>query len=439
VKYLAILRDSFRETLDRKSFYFMVAIAAFLILFCAGISFTPLGERDAMAAILENFNLVRRARDPRAVWVRRYSDVAFELVDFRVEGCGERQGYKLSVKAVPAAQVNRLIRHWNGIRMGWCKEETDPVPQADEPVNDDLQKRFLAARFREALLPDAEIESSGTFSWEISVPGAGRRVLAGAEEMKLFFGAMAWRPRLPGPLPSSARYLSSAEMIYWIEIVMGEWMAGFLGLMIAVIVTAGSVPSMLQKGTLDLLLAKPMARGAILMTKYFGGCAQILLTSTAIIGGCWLALSARTGYWNFYFPLTILTLAFSFAVLYSVSVLMGVLTRSMAASAISAIVVWGLCYGVGQARVFLSSPVGAEAPAVLQRAVRFVHLLLPKTSDLTMLNYRMIAKGDLGRTPPELLLDVIPQLPLGMILFTSTLFALLMLLLAGIRFSKQDY
>jgi hypothetical protein len=94
---------------------------------------------------------------------------------------------------------------------------------------------------------------------------------------------------------------------------------------------------------------------------------------------------------------------------------------------------------VGQARVVLSSPVGAEAPAALDRAVRFAHLLLPKTSDLTMLNYRMIARGDLGRTPPELMLDVIPQLQVGMIFVTSSLFALLMILLATIRFSKQDY
>ncbi len=439
MKYLAILRDSFREAVDRKSFAFMVVLAAVLILFCLGISFSPLDEREALASLTENFNLVTRSVDLGRAWATRHDTVAFEILDFRKEGAGTKPLYRVKMRASPAVEANRLVRHWQAVRMGKCKAETDPVPEADVAVGADLQKRFLAIKLREATIPDVEVESAGDWTWDLSLGAAGPHTLAGAEKMKLFFGAVTWRPRFPGPVPSSSRFMSSAEVVYWIQHVMGELMAGFVGLLIAVIVTSSAIPGFLQKGTLDLILSKPVDRSVLLFVKYLGGCIQVLLTSLLIIGGCWLAISLRTGYWNPYVPLTALTLTFSFAVLYSVSVLMGVLTRSTPAAALSTLLVWGLCWGVGQGRAVLASPLGAGAPGALEKTIRFVHLLLPKTTDMAMFNDRLVAKGGLGVPPAESMLEVIPQFPMGMILLTSGLFVAVLLSLACAKFSKNDY
>src|SRR5438067_4282384 len=51
MKFLAILRDSLRETIDTKVFYVMVALSGLLTLFAFGISFTPGRPEDAMKAI----------------------------------------------------------------------------------------------------------------------------------------------------------------------------------------------------------------------------------------------------------------------------------------------------------------------------------------------------------------------------------------------------
>lgn len=435
MRALALLKDSFRETIDRKSFIFMVVLAGLLILFCAGISFRPLDERGAMVSIIENFNLVSRTVSPGVAWSKRYEAVTFEVAEFRAA----KPAYLLRLKASPAPEVHRLIRHWQGIRMGKCKEAADPVPEAEIPVDGDLQKRFLAARFRDSVMPDVEVDSAGDLAWDVIVQSPGRHVLAGAEEMRLFFGAVTWRPRLGGPVASGGRYVTSAEIMYIAQVILGEFMAGLVGLLVAVIVTAGSVPQMLQKGTLDLLLSRPLERWSLLVSKYLGGCLFVLLTATLIIGGCWLTLSLRTGHWNPYFPLTILTLTYFFAVLYSVSVLAGVITRSHAASAIVTIVTWIVCYGVGQTRIYLASPAGVGAPSGLTTTIRFLHLLLPKTSDLALLNQRIIAKGGLGEASSLFIPEWLPALPLGMIFFTSTLFAAAMMLLAGAKFSKTDY
>ena len=134
MKFLAILRDSLRETLDRKSFAFMVALSAFLILLCASISFVPLGEREAVNSIMRNFNLVSRTVDLGRVWAKRYEEVVFEVVEFRKDEVNGKPVFRIKIMAAPAPEANRLVRHWQAIRMGKCKAERDPVPESDVPV-----------------------------------------------------------------------------------------------------------------------------------------------------------------------------------------------------------------------------------------------------------------------------------------------------------------
>ena len=437
MKYLAILRDSLRETLDRKSFAVMGVIAGLLVLFCAGVSFRRIDERAAMTSILGDFTLVSRTVDK--VWWRNYEEVQFKLVDFRTEGGATLPSWRLRLEASPATEANRLVRHWQGIRTGKCRTESDPVPDTDVPADADLKKRFLESRFRDGMIPDVEIQPAGEWTWDITIAPSGRRALSEAEEMRLFFGAVSWRLRLPAVVPSGRRYVSSAEMVYVVEIAMGEIMAGWVGLLVAIIVTAGSIPSVLQKGTLDLLLAKPIGRPAILLAKYAGGCIFVFLVATLIIGGCWLALSIRTGHWNLYFPVTILTLTFFFAILYPVSVLVGVLTRSHAMAAVATLVTWLTCYSVGRERIKLLSPEGVGSSRAWVNAVKVIHMILPKTSDLSIMNQLLVSRGGVRDVAGDMVPEWLPSTQYGMIFGTSALFALFILSLACVKFSRNNY
>src|SRR5205823_1629182 len=53
MKFLAILRDSLRETIDTKVFYVMVGLSVLLTLFALGIGFTPGSAEDSMKAIAD--------------------------------------------------------------------------------------------------------------------------------------------------------------------------------------------------------------------------------------------------------------------------------------------------------------------------------------------------------------------------------------------------
>ena len=54
---------------------------------------------------------------------------------------------------------------------------------------------------------------------------------------------------------------------------------------------------MLRKGTVDMLVVKPIHRVALLLYKYIGGLTFIFLNTVVAIGGVWLALGLRSGIW----------------------------------------------------------------------------------------------------------------------------------------------
>ena len=98
--------------------------------------------------------------------------------------------------------------------------------------------------------------------------------------------------------------------------------------MVAVLITAPTIPQMFDAGALHLLLSKPIARWLLFLARFFGGCAFILIGATYLIGGLWLILGIRFGVWDPKLLLSIPIYLFVFAIYYSVSSLVGAIYRS---------------------------------------------------------------------------------------------------------------
>jgi len=117
------------------------------------------------------------------------------------------------------------------------------------------------------------------------------------------------------------------EIISGLELLIISPLAG-LCLLLAIFSSASFVPVMLEKGTIDLLLSKPISRLQLLIGKYLGGLLVVFINILFLIVGVWLIISLKFSYWDFSFLLVSLTVTFTFAVLYSIIVLFGVITRS---------------------------------------------------------------------------------------------------------------
>jgi hypothetical protein len=217
--------------------------------------------------------------------------------------------------------------------------------------------------------------------------------------------------------------------------------------LVSIVVTAFFIPNMLHKGTLDLLLVKPMQRWRLLVYKFLGSLGFILLNAGFAVGGLWLVIGLRTGVWCHALLVLIPVLTFCFAILYSISALVAVLTHSPIVAMLITCVVWALLFSVDMARNYLHDPSRmAQASLAEQQALETpvavldgIHYVLPRTHDLGLLTTEIVGRellpdpGTADSRDRHSLRDWAESLGV------SLAFIAVMLTLACIRFSTKDY
>jgi ABC-type transport system involved in multi-copper enzyme maturation permease subunit len=160
---------------------------------------------------------------------------------------------------------------------------------------------------------------------------------------------------------------------------------------------------MLRKGTVDLLLVKPLRRVTLLVYKYFGGLMFIFLNTAFAVGGVWLAIGLRSGVWAVGFLFTILVITYFFAILYAVSTMFAVLTRSTIVAILMTCFIWGFLFVVGFAYQLVDRTYQAKknenaakeelySEGWFPTGVRFIHFVLPRTRDLDLLTSRLLIR-----------------------------------------------
>ena len=144
MRLLAILKDSFRETLDCKTFWILLAVSTLLIALAFSVSFAPVAPDEALADVVRGFN-----RIPVAQSVFRH-DVEFSATEVKEDGKG---GYEFRLGVSPIPAFHKLIRQWDAASRGLLKKARDPVPDLEVPADAELQRSFLVSqlRFRQLL------------------------------------------------------------------------------------------------------------------------------------------------------------------------------------------------------------------------------------------------------------------------------------------------
>ena len=224
----------------------------------------------------------------------------------------------------------------------------------------------------------------------------------------------------------------------------GSW----IGILVAVVLTSFFVPNMLGKGTVDMLVVKPIHRFVLLLYKYIGGLWFVFLNTAFAVGGVWLMIGLRTGIWAPGFLVSIPGITFYFAILYAVSVLTAVLTRSPIVCILVTVLVWAMLWGDGIGYSILTAfrkepEVKAQAddiPPWVYTTADAVHFVLPRTKDLDVLLTKTIG-GEL-LTEAEYKsngYDKLPDINWAESLIVSGVFIAVLLGLACWRFSVKDY
>lgn len=456
MKYLAILKDSFREALDTKVFYVLAAISLLVVIFIGSIGYTPAPADEAIAAIVKSgeFRLAYSDRGKSIVPVRGFCVFNLKGSVEAVSGSDSDPAssrdlqFTLEVIEFGPDGFDEMVWSWSKPpRIG-----NDPVAKRGI-VSDDLRAEFLRNQFYMAGNldvqsvtkvafrpgdPKAVPPTGGTYVYKINTRGASG-VRGWPQRVSLGFGLVTLPEMFQTTLGRSVHFIESTLIGG-----LGAWIA----ILVGVVITAFFIPNMLHKGTIDMLLSKPIHRATLLIYKYIGGLTFIFMSSVIAIGGTWLVLGLRSGIWAPGFLVMIFSLTYFFAILYSVSTLFAVLTRSPIVSIMMTCLTWLVLWLFGLAYQTLS---------MLERDETFkkqftdngwgwaftvsdvVHAVLPRTTDLGILATKAIAQCLTEAEAKALRLDMLPEVNWAESIGVSGVFIAVMLGLACWRFSAKDY
>jgi ABC-type transport system involved in multi-copper enzyme maturation permease subunit len=434
VKYLSILKDSLREALDSKLLYVTFGLSALLILFLASMSFRPVTMEEEAEGVASQMQMI-----------------------FRLQAQAQPQGGELRCTLADFRQLNDAEEPWTGdYRFNLVL--TFPNDALANTWGKEMGKMLRIVCYgRFWWLKEMQVQETKTANGReirLEVTSHGTRVTSARgwiHEPALFFGAV--------PLEWFRSSLTYA--VYWLENILVNTIGGWVIVLLGIVVTAFYIPNMLRKGTVDLLLSKPVTRPGLLVFKYLGGLTFLFLNTVFTIGGVWLVLGLRTGVWTWSFPVTVLILTFFFAVLYAISTLFGVLTRSTVVCILLTLVVWAGLFAIARVYAFVhppEAPSGIEALMAAQggagvnrqrrhseegtfvRAVDVAHAILPRTDDLGGLSTQLISQ-ELLSSSERTMRGFTQQRPVNWIesVGVSLAFIAVMLGLACWRFATKDY
>ncbi len=438
--FVAFLKDSLRETMDKKSFWVLGILALLFVLFCFSISFEPVTAKEALNDLVGRFNRVVGGSG-MDFSSRRFSSLEFKAEEIEELGEGADHlsgGYKFRLTARPVEEFYRVVNLDRALRKGEVKSvHQDPVEESGGDVPEPAEKdqlRYLKRHFSRGGFPWPTIDVSEPGVFVVQCKPVVEQHVRGGHKMGILFGA--WDVPLKGT--------SVNTVVMGFQLMFAEYIAGFFGVILSLIFTAFFIPGMLEKGNIEILVSKPISRSMLLIYKYVGGLLYVFLLSVLLIGGSWLALSLRSGFWNPTYLYSIGVQTFYFAILYSVSVLFGVLWRSWIGSILMTILAWILFTGSCSVYGMIHSPMPVvDLPQHWVTLIDTVYYIFPKTSHLSSLNVMELMKANLGETMSgaEGMEQVV--LPAGVnwtvVLSTSTAFISVMIGLSCWRFSRKDY
>lgn len=272
------------------------------------------------------------------------------------------------------------------------------------------------------------------------------------------------------------------EAVRNIQLILAGGVADTVGVLLALIWTAGFLPTFLEPASVTVLLAKPIPRWSLLAGKFLGVLLFLLVQVTVFVGGTWLALGLRTNVWNPLYLLSIPLLLLHFAIFFSFSTFLAVWTRSTVTCVFGSILFWIVCWTMNyahngvtamrldaqtvrlrpvDARLLIVAPAAPLAPAALpwpglatwsepKNEASLIpvspvlldvgYWLLPKPADLGNILFHALDANNYfsqlteydklrrqGAFHPELAV------------FSSLAFMLLLLALAGYEFVHTDY
>jgi ABC-type transport system involved in multi-copper enzyme maturation permease subunit len=230
-----------------------------------------------------------------------------------------------------------------------------------------------------------------------------------------------------------------ADAVRYLQLVLAGGVADTLGVLLALIWTAGFLPAALEPSAASVLLAKPVPRWSLLLGKYAGVLVFVGFQALLFVGTTWFTLGVRTGIWEPAYLWCVPLLLLQFAIFYSFSVLLAAMTRSMVACVFGSLLFWllGWAMNYGWVMVHVSAQTLSPFTKLLAEVAYWIS---PKPIDLSLILFNALGAPEQFDKPLVFkVLEAGPVFSPGLSILTSLLFTGVILALAIHEFNTADY
>jgi ABC-type transport system involved in multi-copper enzyme maturation permease subunit len=172
-----------------------------------------------------------------------------------------------------------------------------------------------------------------------------------------------------------------------------DFVLGSVAILLALIATAGVFPTLMERGAIDVVLAKPLPRWKLFLGKYLGSTVFVLIQASFFIVMTFFIIGLRWKTWLPGYLLSIPLLVVLYTYVYSVCVLIGVVTRSTITAILLSLAAW-FAFSIIQAAPALFEMFVPSGKAHRWYAVaETVAWLVPRTQDIPYIAARWCEAG----------------------------------------------
>lgn len=168
---------------------------------------------------------------------------------------------------------------------------------------------------------------------------------------------------------------------------------GWVGIILMVIASAGFFPTLMQPGTIDILVSKPISRPRLFLYKYLGSMVFVIMQATVFVVLTFLVMGLRWGLWAPGYLLCIPLIVLLFSYVYCVTVLVAVKTRSSVAAILLSLGAWFLFACPPAALDLFESFPELRENKRLHRTLEIIAWVPPKTADIPYIAARWCKAG----------------------------------------------
>lgn len=193
-----------------------------------------------------------------------------------------------------------------------------------------------------------------------------------------------------------------------------------IGLFLALMATSTLFPQMLQRGSIDLLLCRPIPRWRLISARFLGGASIMAFNAAYLFIGVWLVLGLKSEVWTRGFPLSTVFAIFAFVVLFSAVMVTSVITENGPAGLLAAYTL--LMFSPVLAAHQQITP--AFSKEIYRQVFRWLYWVVPKSAETIGAMRRLI----MGQ-----------PLTIDTVVATSLAFALACYAVTMVYFTRKDY